>query len=170
MQIDTFKSIISTFSDPGTEIIYDSQVVMFTINSDLIEIRIHSDFGDIYVIENDSVDRIPASKWIVKRLAKLELLSSRILDQIPEHSNYVSPTAELLNSLDLSPEEKTVHVEDALDEVLKNLGSQSSFETSVLYITSDAGEGKTSLINAAARKQAKNLVKDLRIGFWFLLF
>lgn len=155
MQIDTFKSIISTFSDPGTEIIYDSQVVMFTINSDLIEIRIHSDFGDIYVIENDSVDRIPASKWIVKRLAKLDLLSSRILDQIPEHSNYVSPTADLLNSLDLSPEEKTVHVEDALDEVLKNLGSQSSFETSVLYITSDAGEGKTSLINAAARKQAK---------------
>lgn len=153
MQIDTFKSIISTFSDPGSEIIFDHQRIMFSVNGDIIDASIVSKFGDIYINEGNS--DIAASRWIVERLAKLHLLSSRILEQIPEHPNFVSPTAELLSTLESNPHEQACHVSDALGEVLNNLSSQSPFETSVLYITSDAGEGKTSLINAAARRQAK---------------
>ncbi|NNS07075.1 hypothetical protein [Erwinia sp. JH02] len=153
MQIDTFKSIISTFADPGSEIIHDSQRMMFTINGDLIDIGITANLGDIYI--NDTSGKMHASKWIVERLAKLNLLSSRILDQIPEQPNYVSPTADLLNTLESNPDEKSLHVSDALNEVLLSLDSKSPLETSVLYITSDAGEGKTSLINSAARRQAE---------------
>lgn len=152
MQIDTFKSIISTFSDPDSEIIYDNQRMIFSINGDLIDVGVISKLGDIYV--NEGNGNIYASKWIVDRLAKLHLLSSRILEQIPEHANFVSPAAELLSTLESNPKEQTHHVSDALTEVLKNLSTKSPFETSVLYITSDAGEGKTSLINAAARAQA----------------
>lgn len=152
MQIDTFKSIISTFADPDSEIIFDNQRMIFSINGDLIDAGITSKLGDIYVNEGDG--NIYASKWIVDRLAKLHLLSSRILEQIPEHPNFVSPAADLLSTLEANPKEQTQNVSDALTEVLNNLSSRSPFETSVLYITSDAGEGKTSLINAAARAQA----------------
>ncbi|ADO10844.1 hypothetical protein Pvag_2685 [Pantoea vagans C9-1] len=165
MQIDTFKSILSTFADPGSEIIFDSQSIMFPINGDIIEAKISSDFGDIYV--DDGSGRLPASKWIVKRLAKLNLLSLRILEQIPDQPNFVSPTAELLPTLDTSPDEKTTHTSDALNEMLVNLDSRIALETSVLYITSDAGEGKTSLINAAARKQAAKFNEGL--SDWILV-
>ena len=152
MQIDTFKNIISTFADPGSEIIYDQQQIMFSMNGELIDARVTSKFGDIFI--DDGAGETPASRWIVERLAKLQLLSSRILEQIPEHLNFVSPTAELLPTLESNPSDQVFHVTDALDEMLKNLSTQSPLETSVLYITSDAGEGKTSLINAAARRQA----------------
>lgn len=152
MQIDTFKSIVATFSDPGSELIFDSQRMMFSINGDVIEAVISAKFGDIYV--NEGSGEISASRWIVERLAKLQLLSSRILEQIPHHPNFVSPAADLLLTLEERPDGKESHVDDALGETLKTLDSHSPFETTVLYITSDAGEGKTSLINAAARRQA----------------
>ncbi|MFP1950418.1 pentapeptide repeat-containing protein [Lonsdalea quercina] len=152
MQIDTFKSIISTFADPGSEIIFDSQRMMFSINGDVVDAGITAKYGDIYV--DEGAGDIPASRWIVERLAKLHLLSSRILEQIPAPPNFVSPAADFLPTIETNPNEQVSSVSDALDEMLKNLDSQSPLETSVLYITSDAGEGKTSLINAAARKQA----------------
>ncbi|EOC1329130.1 hypothetical protein C3E80_16545 [Cronobacter malonaticus] len=152
MQIDDFKSIVSTFADPGSEIIYDNQRIMFPINGDIIDAELVSEYGDIFI--NEGTGNISASRWIVDRLAKLQLLSTRILEQIPEHHNFVSPAADLLPTLESNPNEQVTHVLDAREAVLKNLSSQSPLETSVLYITSDAGEGKTSLINAAARKQA----------------
>ena len=101
MQIDTFKSIISTFADPGIDLIFDNQRVMFSINGDLIDAKITSDYGDIYV--DDGSGRTPASKWIVKNLAKLNLLSARILEQIPDLPNVVSPAADFLPTLESSP-------------------------------------------------------------------
>lgn len=153
MQIDTFKSIISTFADPGIDLIFDNQRVMFSINGDLIDAKITSDYGDIYV--DDGSGRTPASKWIVKNLAKLNLLSARILEQIPELPNFVSPAADFLPTLESSPNEQIEHIKDALSKMLESLNTTSALETSVLYVTSDAGEGKTSLINAAARRQAE---------------
>jgi uncharacterized protein YjbI with pentapeptide repeats len=152
MQIDTFKSIVATFADPGSEIIFDSQRMMFPINGDVVEAVISSRFGDIFI--NEGAGEISASRWIVERLAKLQLLSSRILDQIPDHPNFVSPAADLLPTLEANPDGKAFHIADALSETLKTLDTHSPLETTVLYVTSDAGEGKTSLINAAARKQA----------------
>ncbi|UVL67551.1 pentapeptide repeat-containing protein [Pseudomonas sp. B21-031] len=154
MQIDTFKSIIKTFADPGEEILYDKQRIMFSINGNLIDAIIVSDSGDIYIEESGL--RLPASRWIVQRLANLPLLCNRILEQIQEHKNFVSPAADFLPSLESQPDEATTKVDDALRATLNALNERSPFETNVLYITSDAGEGKTSLINRAAREQARN--------------
>lgn len=153
MQIDTFKSIVATFADPGSEIIFDRHRMMFPINGDVVDAGISSRFGDIYV--DEGAGEISASRWIVERLAKLQLLSSRILEQIPSHPNFVSPAADLLPTLESRPDGQAFHVADALNEALSALDTKSPLETTVLYVTSDAGEGKTSLINAAARKQAK---------------
>lgn len=63
MQIDTFKSIISTFADPGADIIYDRQRVMFSVNGNVIDAAITSRSGDIYVDEGTGF--VLASKWII---------------------------------------------------------------------------------------------------------
>ena len=153
MQIDTFKSIISTFADPGAEIIYDRQRIMFSINGSVIDAAISSRSGDIYV--DEGAGYVHASKWIVTRLANLPLLANRINEQIPSQENFVAPAADILPTLNSSPNEQKTKVDNALNEILSNLSNRSPLETTVLYLTSDAGEGKTSLINKAAREQAK---------------
>ena len=153
MQIDTFRSIIKTFADPSEEILFDNQRVMFSMNGDIIDAKISALSGDILVEESGLV--VPASKWIVQRLANLPLLGNRILELIPEYQSFVSPEADFLPSLEAQPDESTSKVDDALCKTIAALNNSSPFETNVLYITSDAGEGKTSLINQVAREQAK---------------
>jgi hypothetical protein len=152
MQIDEFKSIVSTFSDPGQEMLFEGKKVVFSVNSNLIEINVTNNSGDIQV--DDGSGSMPASLWVVKRLANLPLLADRLMEQIPHEDNFISPSARLLPSLNIR-DSCLPEVDDALQATLTNLGEKSPFETTVLYITSDAGEGKTCLINAAARKQAK---------------
>lgn len=155
MQIDEFKSIVSTFSDPGTELLYEKQRLVFSINGNVIDAAISAKSGDIYVSENNSA-AISASQWIVNRLANLPLLAARLTEQIPIERNFISPSANLLPTLDKQPDGQAYEVSDARHTLLESLESKSPLETTVLYITSDAGEGKTWLINAAARTQAKN--------------
>lgn len=154
MQIDEFKSIVATFSDPGTELLIEKQRIVFSINGNIIEVILSAKSGDIYVAE-DLNEPVPATQWVINRLANLPLLAARLAEQIPVESNFISPSANLLPTLDKQPDGKAYEVSDALQSLLESLGQRSPLETTVMYITSDAGEGKTWLINAAARAQAR---------------
>ena len=153
MQIKDFRAIVETFADPGTEMLFDKTEVVIQVNDDLIEAKISADSGDVYVDEGSGKE--PASKWIVNRLARLPLLATRLSNSVAPTEFFVTPSAALLPTLEIGPEEKKITTDDALHLTLKTLNERSPLETMVLYITSDAGEGKTSLINELARAQAK---------------
>lgn len=155
MHIDDFKEIVATFADPGTEMLFEKHRILFSINGELIEATITAKAGDIYVSEGTEL--IPAGNWILKRLAKLPLLAARLIEQISQQEYFVSPSADLLPSLESRPDGTLFQTTDALNSMLNTLSEseRSPLETTVLYITSDAGEGKSWLINAAAREQAK---------------
>lgn len=157
MQIDDFKSIVSTFADPGTEILFEKNKVLFSINGECVDVSIASKSGDIFIEE--SGQQISASLWIVNRLANLKLLASRLTEQIPIQEHFVSPAANLLPSLETNPDDDLFHTDDAKTTLLKSLDERTPLETTVLYVTSDAGEGKTSLINSASREQARKFSK-----------
>ena len=71
---------------------------------------------------------------------------------------FVSPTATLLPSLEVRPEETLTRRTDALTTTLQALTDTSPLETNILYITSNAGEGKTFLINQMAIGQAQRFL------------
>jgi hypothetical protein len=152
MQIKEFKSIISTFADPGSEMLIDKAKAVISVNGELIEIGITVQVGDVFV--NDGSGPVPASKWIVQRLAKLSLLAARLKECVGETKMFVSPSALLLPSLEIRPEDTLIPTNDALNTMLQALDDRSPLETTILYITSDAGEGKTYLINQMAKEQA----------------
>jgi hypothetical protein len=153
MHIDDFKSIVSTFADPGTEILFEKTKALFSINGECIDVNISSKSGDIFVEEFGKTTS--ASLWIVNRLANLRLLASRLTEQIPIQEYFVSPHADFLPSLAVNPQDDSSRTDDAKASLLKSLAERTPLETTVLYVTSDAGEGKTSLINSASREQAK---------------
>ncbi|MCC5626472.1 hypothetical protein, partial [Nostoc sp. CHAB 5715] len=157
MQINDFKSIVTTFSDPGTELLFDKTQIVVSVNGDLIIGNLSVKSGDVYVDEGSGPE--PASKWILTRLARLPLLAARLKESIPLTEYFVPPAATLLPTLEKGPQEKAITTDNALVTALETISDRSPLEATVLYITSDAGEGKTSLINQMARTQADLFVR-----------
>jgi hypothetical protein len=165
MQISDFKSIVSAFADPGTDILFEKTKVMLSVNGEVIQADISSASGDIYVHEGDG--RVPASNWVINRLAKLSLLAARLHDAVTPTEYFVSPSADLLATLERRPDSDLTFTPDALETTLQALNDRSPLESTVLYITSDAGEGKTSLIGELARTQARRFID--RQSDWLLV-
>lgn len=158
MQMDDFKAFLTIFKDPGTEILYDKKQVGISLNGVLITASLKTPSGDVYVDEGGELE--PASKWIVRRLARLPLLATRLCESVASTECFVSPSASLLPTLYVGPEEIVVQTDDALSTTSRAIDDKSQLETTVLYITSDAGEGKTSLINQLARAQARKFIDN----------
>jgi hypothetical protein len=152
MQINDFKSIVATFADPGTELLFDKAQIVMSVNGDLISGSLTTRSGDVYVDEGSGQE--PASKWILTRLARLPLLATRLRESIAATEYFVSPAASLLPTLEQGPQENIIESTDALSTTRQSVGDRSPLEAMVLYVTSDAGEGKTSLINQLAHTQA----------------
>ncbi len=158
MQITDFKSIVMTFADPGTDLLFDRSEVVISVNGDLITASIAAHSGDVYV--NEGGVEQPASKWILNRLAQLPLLAARLKEMVPVADHFVSPSATLLSTLERGPQGDAKETDDALETALETLDDPSPLETQVLYVTSDAGEGKTSLINQLAKVQAQRFTEN----------
>lgn len=154
-----------TFADPGSELLFDKSQVVISVNGDLITAKLTAESGDVYVDEGNGQE--PASKWILNRLARMPLLASRLRESVPATEYFVSPSASLLPTLETASKDQVVETKDALSATVAALDARSPLETLVLYITSDAGEGKTSLINELARVQAQRFVD--RNSDWLLV-
>lgn len=156
MQITDFKYIVTTFADPGSELLFDNTSFGISINGDFITADITARSGDVYVNEGSGSE--PASTWILRRLARLPLLATRLRETIPETEYFVSPVVSHQPTLECAKDDHPTPLVDGLEQMLHVLGNRSPLETLVLYITSDAGEGKTSLINELAREQARRFI------------
>jgi hypothetical protein len=153
MDIDEFRGIVTAFADTPASIDLSKGDLILQMHDDLIEARLEFSNGhDICVVENDT--KYTAREWVLKRLARLPLLAERILAYVSQESNFVTPRGLLLDQLELQPEENETDVSDALEETRRMLGASIPGASSILYLTSDAGEGKTTLINQLARDQA----------------
>jgi hypothetical protein len=165
MHIEKFKKIVATFADPGTEMLIDGTKVLFSVNGDLINAVVSTQFGDVYI--DEGTGPISASIWIVTRLANLKMLASRLKERIQTNKNFVSPAVRVLQSLESDPVEEAKETCDALSAAVNALNQRSPLETTVLYLTSDAGEGKTSLINELAHAQATRFLENA--ADWLLI-
>lgn len=165
MQVADFKRIIASFAETPASIDLAKGEFIVQLLDEVLVARLERRDGVLYV-EEDGVSQ-PAESWIVRRVAKLPQLAERILTYVPETPNFVNPSARLLPSLEASPEGLDIVNIDAVVGCEKALAAQMPGTTLVTYLTSDAGEGKTTLINALARKVAadyKRKDKD-----WLLL-
>ncbi|OQY29400.1 MAG: hypothetical protein B6244_04085 [Candidatus Cloacimonetes bacterium 4572_55] len=161
MKFPEFKRILSKFVDRPDDMDFNKDQAVIQIQNQVIDFRTKLVAGSIHVIESDC--EFTAERWIADRLAKLPLLADRILTYIPENPNFIDPYGLLSGEFDDSPDKDVSGVaRTTLDVLSRQLG----ISTSVLYLTSDAGEGKTTVINRLARIQAR-AYKDKR-SEWLL--
>jgi hypothetical protein len=169
MDYTTFRRVLTSFADSPIDVSLSSDKKMLVqVRDEVIEVEFRRapDSDGIVCIEGGSP--IPASRWIAERLGRLPTLARRILEYIPEDNARIAVGASTLDTLEASPEDKSETTNDALTSLCQLLdSSQERFSTTIIYLTSEAGEGKTNLIDALAREQAKRYIE--KQSSWILL-
>jgi ribosomal protein L25 (general stress protein Ctc) len=166
MEYDEFKRILSKFSDSLNDIIISKGEFVIQIRGNAIggSLKHSPDIG--VIVQEDGID-FPARKWIIDRLAQIPLLADRIISYTKREESFVTPTGTVLESILLDPKECAIGVEDVTKAVVNEFSKPIVGMTKVVYLTSDAGEGKTTLINEITLRQAlrfKNKESD-----WLIL-
>ena len=151
MDIEQFKRVVTAFADDPADVDVGKGKLLVQVRDEVIDATLSLADGEL-MVEEEEGERLTARSWIVKRVARLPLLADRICSHVPSPKHFVAPDGHLL--LDIgdggaeSPEPSAVV---AASRMLQ----QTPGTTNVCYLTADAGEGKTCLINYLSVKQAQ---------------
>ena len=165
MDYPTFQRVLASFADRPADIDMKKGTVVLAIRNELIEASISQRAGNLVVTENGQ--QWPAGQWICQRIAQLPLLADRIIELVDQEGYFVPPKGEVLDDINESPDETLRNSEEIPQTLIDLLDHKPAGVTTVVYLTSDAGEGKTTLINYTARLQAA-LYKQKKVD-WLLL-
>ncbi|WP_295931937.1 hypothetical protein [uncultured Xanthomonas sp.] len=160
MDISQFKAVLSSFADEPTDVDMRLGRIVAELRGELIDVRVSYKDGDTSsIIIHENEDIIPARTWIINRIARLPQLADRILASPASQkfesfqSAFVSPRGEVTR--DVVEENQGDQEVDARESLLDVASNPIPGATSVFYLTSDAGEGKTTLIAKVAQEQAR---------------
>jgi hypothetical protein len=165
MNVIDFKRIVASFADRTMDIASDNKEIVVNIRDELIEIRLRRKDMELYVEENGVSTSM--SSWIVNRLARIPMLADRIIDFSEQEPNFVCPQGSFLEDIGKDPSESQNEVENTVEAIETLMDNRNALASQVIYITSDAGEGKTTLINHLARIQAERYKR--KESSWLLL-
>lgn len=160
-----FKRILLSFADGENDVDLARGTLIVQVRDDLIEARLVQKDGSLFVNEAD--DLRPAVSWLIDRVARLPLLADRLLSHILPVEAFVDPAGRVTERLEVDSRNDARNVEGAKHALGSMLETKLLGSTSIIYLTSDAGEGKTTLIRVLAREQAQRYRK--RETDWLLL-
>ena len=166
MNVHDFRRTLEAFADDPSDIHLGRGELLLQVRDEVIEANLVDRAGVVWVEEPDMEPRT-GYRWLVDRIARIDLLARRILSYIPQESSFVTPRGRFLDQLNVDPDEVDAQQPDAAKTLVTALSERPSGATSVLYLTSDAGEGKTTVINHVARQQATHFLD--RKTDWLLL-
>ena len=154
MNFPQFRGALTAFADHSADLVCDDNRILVQVRDDLIEATVRERNGEVLVTENGHETK--GYSWLRDRIAKIPQLADRILAHIPDEPFFIPPTGTVLGQInDVNPSEPPQTVENAREELEKTLENSDLDRSTVLYLTSDAGEGKTTLINHVARLQGE---------------
>jgi hypothetical protein len=153
------KEVLLAFADDPTTLYFEKNELVVQIQQELISARLQQDGGDLYVEEN-GVSMI-ASQWVATRIAQLDQLAYNITQYVQENPVFINTSSHLLDQLRGTGQDSFSATENTREVLCEILGRRPAGMCSIQYLTSDAGEGKTTLINQLAREQAERYRKKL---------
>jgi hypothetical protein len=161
MEVNEFRRVLSAFADEPADVEVRQGRIIAQVRDELFDVGITYSADaerQLLIVENDT--KYPARSWLINRVARLPQLADRIISATASGPSAVSnfpfvrPSGLLSPDLSAGTEDKDIEVDDAVEHILAKVDGAIPGATSVMYITSDAGEGKTTIINKAARLQA----------------
>lgn len=147
-----FRRIVTAFADRSGPFRWDRDRLVVQVRDELIEAGVREHEAEVRVRENGK--EFPASSWLTDRLAGIPRLADRILASIPEEPFFIAPAGDCPAPLAADPAAPPRRLPDVRQGLEQALAEPPRDRTTVLYLTSGAGEGKTTLLHQAARLQA----------------
>lgn len=158
MELDEFRNILTAFADKPANIDVEGRNLLVEIRDELIEGRISQRTDGLWVEENGVTQR--ADDWIFKRIARLPVLADRILTYVRDEPHFIEPAGKKLDRMERSPDDDAqTNVDAVTAPILDLLDERPPGASTGVYLTCDAGEGKTTLIHHLARRQAQRYKK-----------
>lgn len=161
MDTNEFKRVLTAFADVPSDVDVRLGKVIAQIRDEVLDVDIayaKTPDQQLLVIENEQ--SYPARIWLLNRVARLPQLADRLIastNPTPEavsRSPFVVPSGHISQDLSAGETLEDIQVSDAVESLLERANSPLPGATSVLYVTSDAGEGKTTVIGHVSRIQA----------------
>ncbi len=153
MDFPTFKQILQSFIDSPDQLTNENGDFAVQLGAELLSGHLETRAGTLYVQEGDK--RTTAEQWIINRVAMLPALADRILLSTKQQQAFVTPRAQFLPSINTALDDQLIESPNAIATIGDYLDRRPGGTSSVLYLTSDAGEGKTTSIGELARLQAE---------------
>lgn len=107
--------------------------------------------------------KLPYRRFLTHNLARLDVLAQRLTERRPSVAGFVNAEVSLQRAAE------DVIRDDGLSLLDARCGTVSPFASRVLFVTADAGHGKTALLREHQFKQAQKFLKgDSHYLFWHL--
>ena len=161
MDIEEIRADIAAFADHEEDVIIDKGSVLFERDRQTIECQlIESPGGAVNVqLANRTM---PYFKFIGEELGRLSALSEAIKKKRPDVDPYVDTRVCLTDANGL-----TIGPESGVDLLSTQCKQKSVGATKLIFLTADAGDGKTALLRRLTRRVAENY--SLEKNPWLLL-
>lgn len=161
MRFEDFKADIAAFADDENDVLVqrDGQVLFPRGGKEYAARLIEEETGR-WMVEFDG-ERIPYIRFLSEKLAQLRVFAERILSKRSTVPSFVDGAASLLSSL--NPIDSGLAVELLESEC----STHTPFSSRVVFITADAGYGKTALLREFQAQQAiRYLDSQSSFVFW----
>ena len=146
---EEFLNALKCFVDNPDDIIDDRNNILFSLHGIEIDLKLNSKNGKIICVENDS--EFSAEEWLFHKMARLDLLASRIIKHFAPDKYNIPVKGEHYKEID---DDSCDIVNDTVSLIPK-LIEEHPLGTNVIYLTAQAGEGKSQIIEKIAYEQAR---------------
>ncbi len=150
--LEEIRADLAAFADDDEEVVVDKQGhALFIRGGEEIGFKLATttDGGVLVEIEDE---RVPYIQFLSHRLGRLDVLAERILSKRTRVPAYVDGGAEL-QSLSLGPLSGT-----AMALLREECADPPPFAARVIFVTADAGQGKTALLRQFQAQQAEDFL------------
>ena len=151
MEIEEIRADIAAFADREEDVVIDKNgSVLFERDRQPVECKLLKSPGGIIDVQiNDR--KIPYSKFIAEELGRLSVLAEAIKQKRSDVSPYIDTRAHLVGT-----DDSTIQLDSGLTLLSERCQERGFGATKLVFLTADAGEGKTALLRRLARKSAED--------------
>ena len=158
-----FERILRKFADDPEDVMVDHETIVCQINGEDISVELSVNDDDILYCQEDGGRKMKAKQWIEKRLAGLDELADKILQYVPQDPHFIS-----VSSRQTSVNNEDAPIFDHTAEAIYNvLNQKNPYATDAIYLLSEAGDGKTYIMDHLATEVAKKY-KSGEVHYLFL--
>lgn len=144
-----FERILRKFADDPDDVLVERDTIVCKINGESISITLSENEDGVLLCQEENGQKIKARRWIEKKIAGLDELASKILQAIPPDPHFIT-----VGSTQTTNENEN-ECPDTVNALYEIIRGKNPYATETVYLLSEAGDGKTCIMENLAQKVAK---------------